>query len=177
MSAFSTILPSTLQFTPTEFFTNQVWIATTATLYTVILGTVWTRARILSSTEVVVLGLVAWLIPLRIVYAHYIVWAIIPFLMRGRLKQTILMTGLLELADTLAYWSSAPGSSPIPEIATSYGPLLASLVIRIIGATALVFVLNSLRSTPGNLSATSPQLTLCDRQVRASVRAVQSRDM
>jgi hypothetical protein len=157
MSAFSNILPSTLQFTPTEFFTNQVWIATTATLYTIILGTVWTKARILSSTDVVLLGLVTWLIPLRIVYAHYIVWAIIPFLMRGRLKQTIIITGLLQLADTLAYWSSAPGSSPIPEIAVSYGPLLASLVIRIIGATALVFVLNSLRSTRVNPSTTSRQ--------------------
>jgi hypothetical protein len=157
MSAFSNILPSTLQFTPTEFFTNQVWIATTATLYTIILGTVWTKARILSSTDVVLLGLVTWLIPLRIVYAHYIVWAIIPFLMRGGLKQTIIITSLLQLADTLAYWSSAPGSSPIPEIAVSYGPLLASLVIRIIGATALVFVLNSLRSTRGNPSTASRQ--------------------
>ena len=157
MSAFSNILPSTLQFTPTEFFTNQVWIATTATLFTIILGTVWTKARILSSTDVVLLGLVTWLIPLRIVYAHYIVWAIIPFLMRGRLKQTIIIIGLLQLADTLAYWSSAPGSSPIPEIAVSYGPLLASLVIRIIGATALVFVLNSLRSTRGNPSTASRQ--------------------
>lgn len=157
MSALSTILPSTLQFTPTEFFTNQVWIATTATLYTIILGTVWTKARVLSSTDVVLLGLVAWLIPLRIVYAHYIVWAVIPFLMRGRLRQTFVITGLLQLADTLAYWSSAPGSSPISEIAASYGPLLASLVIRIIGATALVFVLNSLRSTPDNLSTASQQ--------------------
>jgi hypothetical protein len=65
--------------------------------------------------------------------------------MRGRLKQTLVVTGLLELADTLAYWSSLPGSSAISGIVTSYGPVLTSVVIRIIGATALVFVLTSLR--------------------------------
>src|SRR5438132_7402909 len=147
----NTILPSTVQLTPPEFFTNQIWIATTAALYTVIVGTVWTKARNLSSIDVVLLGLVAWLIPLRIVYAHYIVWAIIPFLMRGRLRQTIVITGLLQFADTLAYWSSTPNISPIPSIVASYGPVLTSIVIRIIGATGLVFILNSLRKNPEQL--------------------------
>jgi hypothetical protein len=115
------------------------------------LGAVWTKARNLSLIDVVLLGLAAWLIPLKIVYAHYIVWAVIPFLMRARLKQTIVITGLLQLADTLAYWSSTPSSSPIPAIVASYGPALTSAVIRIIGATALVFVLNSLRRNPQGL--------------------------
>jgi hypothetical protein len=160
MSFFNTILPSTLQFTPSELLTNQIWIAATAALYTIILGTVWTKAQKLTMIDVVLLGLVAWLIPLRIVYAHYIVWAIIPFLMRGRLKQTIVITGLLQLADTLAYWSSSPSSSPIPAIVTSYGPVLTSIVIRTIGITALVFVLNSLRKNPrirlANVTLTTP---------------------
>ncbi len=108
MSLLNTILSQTLQFAPTELFTNQIWIATTATLYTIILGTVWTKARSLNVIDIVLLGLVAWLIPLKIVYTHYIVWAVIPFLMRGRLKQTILVVGLLQFADTLAYWSSSP---------------------------------------------------------------------
>src|SRR3989441_994776 len=145
MSLVNTILPPTLQFAPTELFTNQVWITTTATLYTVILGTVWTKARSLSSIDIVLLGLVTWLIPLKIVYTHYVVWAIIPFLMRGRLKQTVIIIGLLQLADTLTYWSSSPASSPMPDIVVSYGPVLTSLVIRFIGAAALVFVLSSLR--------------------------------
>ena len=148
MSLLNTFLPSTIQFTPTELFTNQIWITVTAALYTTILGTVWMRARDFSSIDVVLLGLVAWLTPLRIVYAHYIIWAIIPFLMRGRLKQTIIIIGLLQLSDTLAYWSSSPDSSPIPAILTSYGPVLTSLVIRIIGVTALVFVLISARREP-----------------------------
>src|SRR2546427_9403833 len=148
MRLLNTILPQTLQFAPTELFTNQIWIATTATLYSIILGTVWTKARSLSLIDVVLLGLVAWLIPLKIVYIHYIVWAIIPFLMRGRLKQTILITGLLQLADTLTYWSSSPGSSPMPDIVAFYGPVLTSLVIRFIGAAVLVFVLYSLGKNP-----------------------------
>src|SRR5438309_1622979 len=110
MSLLNTILPQTLQFAPTELYTNQIWITTTATLYTIILGTVWTKASSLSLIDVVLLGLVAWLIPLKIVYTHYILWAVIPFLMRGRFKQTILVVGLLQFSDTLAYWSSSPES-------------------------------------------------------------------
>jgi len=148
ISLVNSILPTSLRFTLTELFINQAWITTAVTLYVIILGVVWTKAKNLSPIDVVLLGLIAWLIPLKIVYAHYIIWAIIPFLMRGQLKQTLVIVGLLQLADTLAYWSSSPDSSPIPEVAETYGPLLASLVIRIIGITALVFVLKSLRSTP-----------------------------
>src|SRR5438445_20452 len=148
MILLNTILPQTLQFAPTELFTNQIWIATTAALYTIILGTVWTKARSLSLIDVVLLGLVAWLIPLKIVYTHYILWAVIPFLMRGRLKQTILVAGLLQFADTLAYWSSSPASGPFPSIVASYGPVLTSLILRLVGATALVFVFYSLRKNP-----------------------------
>ncbi len=152
MSLLNTILPQTVQFAPTELFTNQIWIATTATFYTMILGTVWTKARSLSLIDVVLLGLVAWLIPLKIVYMHYIVWAVIPFLMRGRLKQTILVVGLLQFADTLAYWSSSPASGPFPGIVAFYGPVLTSLVIRLVGATALVLVLYSLGKNSMDIS-------------------------
>ncbi len=151
MSLLNTILPQTLQFAPTEFFTNQIWVATTATLYTMILGTVWTKARSLSLIDVVLLGLAAWLIPLKIVYIHYVVWAVIPFLMRGRLKQTILIVGLLQFADTLAYWSSSPASGPFPGFIAFYGPVLTSLIIRMVGATALVLVLYSLRKNPADV--------------------------
>jgi len=158
MNLLNTILPTTLKLIPTDSITNQAWITATAALYIIILGTVWRKAKSLSPIDVVLLGLIAWLIPLKIVYAHYFVWGIIPFLMRGRLKQTLIIAGLLQLADTLAYWSSSPGNSPIPEFAASYGPILASLVIRFIGATVLIFVLNSLRrsSTDTLPAAASP---------------------
>jgi len=158
VSLLNTILPQTFRFVPTEFFTNQIWISVTATLYMIVLGTVWTKARNLSLIDVVLLGLVAWLIPLKIVYAHYIVWAIIPFLMRARLKQTIMVAGLLQLADTLTYWSSSPSNSPLPAIVASYGPTLTGAVIRSIGVTVLVFVLNSVRKNPTSLPV-DPALT------------------
>lgn len=154
MNLLNTILPSTLQLAPTELFTNQIWIFSTATLYTIALGLVWTRARSLSSIDVILLGLLAWLIPLKIVYAHYIVWAVIPFLMRGRMTQSVIVIGLLQVADTMTYWSSSPTSSPIPGVFASYGPLLSSLIIRILGATALVSVLYSLRRSPTDVSRT-----------------------
>ncbi len=138
-------LPQILQINPSQYAYNQIWIIATAALYTVILGTVWTRARSLTAIDVTLLGLLAWLIPLRIVYTHYLVWALVPILMRGRLKQTILISSLLQLADTLAYWASTPGVSPVPGFQTLYGPVVTSLIMRLVGATALVLVLNSLR--------------------------------
>src|SRR5712664_1639651 len=139
------VLPQIFQIDPSQYSYNLIWITATTALYTAVLGTVWTRAKSLSSIDVMLLGLLAWLIPLRIVYTHYLVWAIIPFLMRGRLKQTIIITGLLQLADTLAYWTSTPSISPLPGMDTFYGPVLTSLITRLAGATALVFVLNSLK--------------------------------
>jgi len=125
---FNALLPQFLQFSPSQYGYNLVWITATGALYTTLLGTVWTRARSLNPIDITVLGLLAWLIPLRIVYTHYLVWALIPFLMRGRLKQTIIVAGLQQFADTIAYWTSTPGVSPVPEFQTFYGPVLTSAV-------------------------------------------------
>jgi hypothetical protein len=141
-------LPQILQINPSQYAYNQIWIIATAALYTVILGTVWTRARSLTAIDVTLLGLLAWLVPLRIVYTHYLLWALLPILMRGRLKQTILISSLLQLADTLAYWASTPGVSPVPGFQTLYGPVLVSAITRLVGATALILVLNPLRRKP-----------------------------
>jgi hypothetical protein len=139
------VLPQFFQIDPSQYSYNLIWITATTALYTAILGTVWTSAKSLSSIDVMLLGLLAWLIPLRIIYTHYLVWAIIPFLMRGRLTQTIIIAGLLQFADTLAYWTSTPSISPLPGMDTLYGPVLTSLITRLAGAAALVFVLNSLK--------------------------------
>jgi hypothetical protein len=154
-------LPQFLQISPTQYGYNLVWIAATAGLYTAILGTVWMRSRSLSPIDVTLLGLLAWLIPLRIVYTHYLVWSIIPFLMRGRLKQTILVSALLQIADTFASWTATPGTSPIPGLDSLPGPILTSLIMRLVGATALVFVFYSLRS----LRVHSKDIALTSRSV------------
>ncbi len=145
ISRVDELLPQFLQISHSQYGYNLIWITGAAGLYTAILGTVWTRARSIGPIDVALLGLLAWLIPLRIVYTHYLVWAVIPFLMRGRLKQAVLISGLLQLGDTLAYWTSAPGISPIPGVDSFNGPVLTSLMMRLVGATALAFVLYSSR--------------------------------
>ena len=139
------ILPEQLQITPSTLLANQVWIAITLALYTIIIRMVWTRGRRLNTTDIILLGLVAWLIPLKIEYTHYAAWAIIPVLMRGRIKQTIPVLGLLQLGDTLSYWTWWPNTSPLPGLDSFYGLLTASIVYRTLGIVALGFVLYSLR--------------------------------
>ncbi len=142
----NSILPRQFQIAPTTVFADQVWITATFALYTSIVGIVWTRRPRLESIDVVLLGLLAWLIPLKIEYTHYIAWAIIPVLMRGRLRQTIPILGLLQLADTLSYWSWWPNTSPIPGIDTFYGLIATSAIYRILGLTTLGFILYSARN-------------------------------
>jgi hypothetical protein len=156
IGSLNEMLPQFLQIDATQYGYNLIWITATAGLYTAILGTVWTRASSLSPIDVTLLGLLAWLIPLRIVYTHYLVWAVVPFLMRGRLKQTLLISGLLQLGDTMAYWTFAPGVGPIPGFETFYGPVLTSAIMRLAGTTALVFVLKSLKKNTLGLSSPSP---------------------
>lgn len=147
INSINSFLPPFLQLSSSQYGYNLIWITATATLYTIVLGIVWMRGRNLTAIDVTLLGLLAWLIPVRIVYTHYLVWAIIPFLMRGRLRQTILVIGLLQFADTLAYWTSAPGVGPLPIMDSIYGPILTSAVMRIVGATALALVLYTLMRT------------------------------
>src|SRR6266702_5144658 len=145
LGLFDNILPGQLQITPGTLLANQVWIAITLALYTIIVRTVWARARSLNTTDIILLGLVAWLIPLKIEYTHYLAWAIIPVLMRGRIIQTIPILGLLQLGDSISYWSWWPNTSPLPGIDSFYGLTAASIVYRTLGILALGFVLYSLR--------------------------------
>ncbi len=145
LSLFNNILPGQLQITPSTLLANQVWTAITLALYTIIIRTVWTRGRSLNTTDIILLGLVAWLIPLKIEYTHYAAWAIIPVLMRGRIRQTIPVLGLLQLGDTLSYWTWWPNTSPLPGLDSFYGLLTASIVYRTLGIVALGFVVYSLR--------------------------------
>src|SRR6059036_254551 len=91
MNLLYAISPAVLHFSLPTVVENQVWLAATAALFIVALGIVWSRARELNPVDVVVIGLLVWLIPLRQIYTHYLVWAIVPFLMRGRLGQILVV--------------------------------------------------------------------------------------
>ena len=164
-SLANSVLPQQLQIIPTPMLANQVWIASTLAFYTIVVAIVWTRARNLTSIDVVLLGLLAWLIPLKIEYTHYFAWAIVPILLRGRILQSIPMLGLLQAADTLSYWSWWPNTSPIPGITANTGLAIASTVYRVIGLVAFGCIILSLRKNPLILSPMSKEPTV-GRQMR-----------
>ncbi len=124
---------------------NQVWLGITSALFIGAVGVVWSNAREFNQAEVVAIGLLVWLIPLRQLYTHYLVWAIVPFLMRGRLRQVILVGFLLELANTMASWSWGLPPDPFPFLASFYGLLVTSLVYLSVSTAALFFILRDLR--------------------------------
>jgi len=122
-------------------------LAATAALFIVALGIVWSRARELNPVDVVVIGLLVWLIPLRQIYTHYLVWAIVPFLMRGRLGQILVVGSLLEFANTMASWSWDLPPDPFPIMATAYGFFATSIVYLFVSLTALVFIVRDVGVT------------------------------
>lgn len=150
MNLVYAIFPSFLNLSLPTTVENQVWLAATASLFLVALGIVWSRARELGPIDVVALGLLVWLIPLRQIYTHYLVWAIVPFLMRGRLRQTIVIGSLLELANTMSSWSWNLPPDPFPELATPFGFFVTSIVYFSVSLTALFFIVKE--ANPRRLS-------------------------
>jgi hypothetical protein len=140
------IVPQGLQIAPTPLLVNQAWIASTVALFTIVAAVVWSKAGSLSGIDVVLLGLLVWLVPLKIEYTHYVAWAIIPILMRGQIKLTIPVLGMLQVADTLSYWSWWPSTSPFPGVNPADGLALAGILYRALGLAALGAVLFSLRN-------------------------------
>ncbi len=146
LSPLNQILPQAFHIAQSQQLTNQIWIISTTALYTVLLGIVWTRARSLSPIDIILLGLLAWFIPMRIIFTHYAAWTVIPFFMRGQLKQTILIAGLLQLAETMDQWSWAPNTSPIQGMSGFYSIILASATYRLLGLAALAMILTRTRT-------------------------------
>ena len=144
MNLLYAVFPSVLHLSLPTTVENQVWLAATAALFAAALGIVWSRARELNPVDIVAIGLLVWLIPLRQIYTHYLVWAIVPLLMRGRLRQTLVAGSLLELANTMSSWSWNLQPDPFPVLATAYGFFATSLVYLSISVTSLVFILREL---------------------------------
>ena len=138
MDLFYGVLPSSLHISFDPFALNQLWVLATAALFVAALGYIWVHARTLSSVDVILIGLLVWLIPLRQLYTHYVVWAMVPFLARGRALQSVLAGGLLELANTMAVWSWNIPPNPFPAMNTAYGFFVTSLVYFALNTTALV---------------------------------------
>src|SRR3989441_1466932 len=158
MNLLYAIFPLVLHLSLPTSLENQVWLAATATLFVAALSIVWSRARVLNPVDAVAIGLLVWLIPLRQIYTHYLVWAIVPFLMRGRLRQTLMVGSLLELANTMSSWSWDLPPDPFPVLATAYGFFVTSLVYLSVSLTALVFIMREIgaRRQPSAKDADDP---------------------
>jgi hypothetical protein len=144
MNLLYAIFPTFLNLSLPTIVENQVWLAATAALFVATLGIVWSRARELGPVDIVALGLLVWLMPLRQIYTHYLVWAIVPFLMRGRLRQTLVVGALLEFANTMSSWSWNLPPDPFPELSTPLGFFVTSLVYFSVSLTALLFILKEI---------------------------------
>jgi hypothetical protein len=141
LNLFYGILPSVGVNVPTPI-ANGVWIAAAAVLFLIVLRTVWHHADTMDPIQCILLGLVVWLIPLKMLFTQYVVWAVIPIFMLGKLRQAILLAGLLQLADTMAYWSSFPVYSPVPALGSVYGFFITSVVYLTLTVLALRMALN-----------------------------------
>ena len=141
MNLFYEFLPALEGINLSLLAINQVWIIVSAALFVLAMGRVWFRAGSMDGVDVVLLGLLVWLLPLRELYTHYMVWMIVPFLMRGRLTQSIVLGGLLELANTMAVWSWNIPPNPFPWMTTAYGFFLTSIAYASVSTFAIIMVL------------------------------------
>ncbi len=144
MNVFNGVLPA-LGVALSALFVNGVWVAATIALFSAALVLVWIRARSLNPVDVVVLGLLAWLIPLRTLYPYYLVWAFIPLFFMSRIFHLIVLAGIFEAANTLAVWSWNISPNPFPEMNSVYGYFITSLSFAAWSILASVFVLKGLR--------------------------------
>jgi hypothetical protein len=104
------VFPSLFNIEFSTMLVDQIWILTTIALFSFVAGFAWRTPNSLRAVDVVCLGVATWLIPLRQLFHYYAFWAIIPFMLRGNLKQTILALLPLEAAcDLAAYaWTVQP---------------------------------------------------------------------
>jgi len=104
------VLPSLYSIELSTILVNQIWILATIAVFAFVSGFASRNANSLQAADIVCLGVATWLIPLRQLFHYYAFWAIIPFMLRGNLKQTILALLPFEAAcDLAAYaWAVRP---------------------------------------------------------------------
>lgn len=141
MNLFYGILPSEFNIHFSLQALNEIWIATTAMMFFVALGIVWTRAGSMNPVDVVLMGLLVWLLPLRRLFTSYVTWAVIPFLMRtSNLAVTFAGVALLETANLLGYYCYfPPGNLPMNSVTGFFVASLAYASFSLCGLGSLGF--------------------------------------
>lgn len=140
---FYGILPTYWNISFSTTIVNDVWIACTAGLFVAVLGIVWSRSKNTGPVEVVLLGLVVWLLPLRQLQPAYLLWMIVPLLMLGRTRLTLVTIGLFESASLMVHWSWNLGANPFPWMISPLGFFISGLVLASCSVISLFWVLNN----------------------------------
>lgn len=131
--AFYSVLPTFgVDFSISEL--NMVWASAVGLLLAAMAYATWRYSPVLSAVDVVVLGTVAWVLPLRQLYPHYLFWVLVPFTLRGRFRESLVVLALFEpVADLTGFlWGM------VPQWTLSSEPLLGSLFLLSIVMLATV---------------------------------------
>lgn len=146
LNIFYGALPHLWNVSVSNALVNDVWVACTVSLFVVALGFVWSKARRIGPVEVVLLGLLVWLLPLRELHATYLVWMLVPLLMLGRTGLTVIVIALFDVASVSAHWAWNIPPNPFPWMTSQGGFFVTSLVFAACSSVALLSVLRSSRS-------------------------------
>ncbi len=140
------VLPSLFKIEFSTMLVDQIWILATIALFSFVAGFAWRDPNSLRAADVVCLGVATWLIPLRQLFHYYAFWAIIPFMLRGNLKQTILALLPFEAAcDLAAYaWTVQPDWVLTQQ---SMGLLLSVFDMSLLVASITICALSVLRTS------------------------------
>jgi hypothetical protein len=151
LNLFYGVLPHFWNVSVSNTLVNYVWVASTVSLIVVGLGFVWSRARSIGPVEVVLVGLLVWLLPLRELHPMYLVWMLVPLLMLGRTGLTVLVVGLFDVASVLAHWAWNIPPNPFPVMNSPIGFFAASLVFAGCSSVASLAVLRMGHSEDGTI--------------------------
>ena len=128
------------------FQINMVWVAATMAIFIAILGFVWTRSDRLTPVEIVGIGLLAWLFPLRTLYPYYLVWALVPFLFIANVRHVLSLAVGFELLNTFANWSWGVQPDPFPQMVSAEGYLATSLIFAAWSIVGLFFLFRTVNT-------------------------------
>ncbi len=137
---------SLIGFQVTNDTINQVWIPLALISFTLALTFTWKRSNNLQPAGLVVLGVGAWLLPLRQLQLHYMLWLIIPLLFTGKLRQTIPILAIFEvLNDYTAYLYTLNGgwNTLTNDLYYSSSLVLAQMLTTLIVGLSTIMILRT----------------------------------
>lgn len=140
---FYNVLPIFYQQNVPLSLINTVWIIATFGMLFLVSFIVWRSYERIELIDALILGLVAWILPLRQVLNYYLIWFMIPFLMKGNLLENFSITSLQGMAVFVATfgWADFKGWNipPSPNAALIF--FAVAVLYTICGFLIMFFIL------------------------------------